>query len=198
MSAIKGVNRRQFIAGSSILTAAALLPWSANVSAAVSSATDASGTPRKGGVLRISVDQAVGMLNPQQARVNPEYLVAELLYSGLTRLTQQMQAEADLAQSWKANDTLNQWTFILRPSLRFHDGSPCTASDVVASLQAVLDSKNASLANTISALLPRSRRWIPIRCRSPLMALMLTYPLCWPTRMLRLFPPPSPPGSKIV
>jgi len=144
MSAIKGVNRRQFIAGSSILTAAALLPWSANVSAAVSNATDASGTPRKGGVLRISVDQAVGMLNPQQARVNPEYLVAELLYSGLTRLTQQMQAEADLAQSWKANDTLNQWTFILRPSLRFHDGSPCTASDVVASLQAVLDSKNAS------------------------------------------------------
>jgi len=80
MCAMKGVNRRQFIAGSTILTGAAMLPWSGNVAAAVSSATDASGSPRKGGVLRISVDQAAGMLNPQQARVNPEYLLAELLY----------------------------------------------------------------------------------------------------------------------
>lgn len=144
MCAMKGVNRRQFIAGSTILTGAAMLPWSGNVAAAVSSATDASGSPRKGGVLRISVDQAAGMLNPQQARVNPEYLLAELLYSGLTRLTQDMKAEADLAESWKASDDLTQWTFTLRKNLSFHDGSACTSADVVASLNAILDPKNAS------------------------------------------------------
>jgi hypothetical protein len=43
-------------------------------------------TPARGGVLRMSVDQSVGVLNPLLTRVNPEYLVSELLYSGLTRL----------------------------------------------------------------------------------------------------------------
>ena len=53
---------------------------------ALGSQARAQGTARRGGVLRISVDQAVAKLNPLLTRVNPEYLVAELLYSGLTRL----------------------------------------------------------------------------------------------------------------
>ncbi|KAB7896277.1 ABC transporter substrate-binding protein [Rouxiella sp. S1S-2] len=144
MCAMKDVNRRQFIAGTTVLTGAAMLPGSAKAAAPASSGTPATGTPRRGGVLRISVDQAANMLNPQQARVNPEYLLAELLYSGLTRLTQDMKAEADLAVSWKPNADLSQWTFTLRKGLTFHDGSSCTAKDVVASLNAILDSKNAS------------------------------------------------------
>ncbi len=143
MCAMKGVNRRQFLANTTLLTGAALLPWPLEAGAAVSAATPG-GSPRRGGMLRISVDQAAGMLNPQQARVNPEYLLAELLYSGLTRLTQDMQAESDLAQSWQASDDLTRWTFTLRDNLKFSDGTPCTAGDVVASLEAVLDGKNAS------------------------------------------------------
>jgi len=96
---MKGLNRRKFLASSTALTGAAMLPWSFSAQAAPAASATAGGKPRKGGVLRISVDQAIGVLNPHQVRVNPEYLVAELLYSGLTRLTQSMKAEADLAQS---------------------------------------------------------------------------------------------------
>jgi peptide/nickel transport system substrate-binding protein len=102
--------------------------------------------PRQGGTLRVSVDQAVGVLNPLLTRVNPEYLVAELLYSGLTKLAPDMSAEADLAQSWSANPELTEWTFKLRPNVRFHDGSPCTARDVAATFAAILDPKTASPA----------------------------------------------------
>jgi peptide/nickel transport system substrate-binding protein len=104
--------------------------------------------PRRGGVLRISVDQAVSVLNPLASRVNPEYLVAELLYSGLTRLTTKMVAEPDLATGWTANEALTEWTFTLRKGVTFHDGSPCTAKDVVASFTAILDPKVASPART--------------------------------------------------
>jgi len=104
--------------------------------------------PVRGGVLRLSVDQAVGVLNPLLSRVNPEYLVAELLYSGLTRLAPDMSAAPDLALSWTANDALSEWVFKLRPGLAFHDGSPCTAKDVVASFTAILDPKTASPART--------------------------------------------------
>ena len=103
-------------------------------------------TPRKGGVLRISVDQAVAKLNPLVTRVNPEYMVSELLYSALTRLRVDMSVEPDLAQSWTSTADLLEWTFILRQGVTFHDGSPCTASDVVATFEAILDPKTASPA----------------------------------------------------
>lgn len=104
------------------------------------------GQPRRGGTLRISVDQAVGVLNPLLTRVNPEYLVAELLYNGLIRLAPDMSAAPDLAQSWSANPDLTEWTFRLRPNVSFHDGSPCTARDVVATFAAILDPRTASPA----------------------------------------------------
>src|SRR5438270_13872116 len=94
--------------------------------------------PRRGGTLRVSVDQAVGVLNPLLTRVNPEYLVSELLYSGVTKLAPNMSAEPDLAQSWSAKPDLTEWTFKLRPNIRFHDRSPCTARDLPPSFPASL------------------------------------------------------------
>lgn len=182
MCAMKGLNRRQFIASSTALTGAALLSWSFSASAAAVASATPGGMPRKGGVLRISVDQAVSVLNPHQVRVNPEYLVAELLYSGLTRLTQAMKAEADLAQSWQPNDDLTQWTFTLRPDLRFSDGSPLTAADVVASLQALLDPKNASPAlhniGPIKAVSAKDSNTVLIETEAPYadLPVMLAYP----------------------
>ncbi len=106
----------------------------------------AQGAARRGGTLRVSVDQAVGVLSPLLTRVNPEYLVAELLYSGLTRLAPDMSAQPDLAQSWSSSADLAEWIFRLRPGVVFSDGSACTAKDVAASFAAMLDPKTASPA----------------------------------------------------
>ncbi|WP_230492749.1 ABC transporter substrate-binding protein [Martelella alba] len=179
---MKGLNRRQFIAGTTVVTGAAMLPWSLSAKAAQVSSSTAGGTPRKGGVLRITVDQAVNVLNPHQVRVNPEYLVAELLYSGLTRLTPAMKAEGDLAQSWQASADLQQWTFMLRPNLKFSDGSPLTSADVVASLRAILDPKNTSPAlhniGPIKRVSAKDAGTVIIETDSPYadLPVMLTYP----------------------
>ena len=113
---------------------------------ALGSQPRAQGTARRGGVLRISVDQAAAKLNPLLTRVNPEYLLAELLYSGLTRLGTDMTPEPDLAESWAPSADLAEWTFKLRPNLLFHNGTPCTATDVVASFEAMLNPQTASPA----------------------------------------------------
>ena len=53
-------------------------------------------------------------------------------YEGLTRYNKQYQAEPSLAVSWKQlSDT--HWQFNLRKNVKFHDGSPFTADDVVFS-----------------------------------------------------------------
>ncbi|MCP4560731.1 MAG: ABC transporter substrate-binding protein [Bosea sp.] len=129
------IHRRDFLAASAALSGLALSGVPAFAQA-----------PRRGGTLRVSVDQAVAKLNPLVTRVNPEYLVAELLYSGLTRLKPDMSAEPDLAESWTNSADLTEWTFALRKGLTFHDGSPCTAADVVATFEAILDAKTASPA----------------------------------------------------
>ncbi len=106
----------------------------------------AQAAPERGGTLRVAIDQAVSVLHPLLSRVNPEYLAAELLYSGLTRLSVSMQAEPDLATEWDANETLTEWTFKLRDNLKFHDGAACTSADVVASFEAILNPDFASPA----------------------------------------------------
>lgn len=116
----------------------------AALAVALPAATFAQPAPEAGGVLRVGIDQAVSVLHPLLSRVNPEYLAAELLYSGLTRLGTDMRAEADLATEWVPNEDLTVWTFTLRPDLKFHDGSPCTPADVVASINAILNPDLAS------------------------------------------------------
>jgi peptide/nickel transport system substrate-binding protein len=164
--------RRQILAGAAALGATTGMPAATRAQQAA---------PRRGGTLRMSVDQAVGKLNPLQTRVNPEYLVAELLYSGLTRLSTDMTPEPDLAESWSASPDLLTWTFTLRPNLTFHDGSACTSADVVASFEAMLDAATASPARNnigpiarVAATDPRS---VVFTLRSPYadLPVMLAY-----------------------
>jgi ABC-type transport system substrate-binding protein len=44
-----------------------------------------------------------------------------------------------LAESWEASDDLTQWTFNLRPGVKFHDGSDLDAQDVLTSWTAQWD-----------------------------------------------------------
>lgn len=126
------MKRRAFLAGTAAIFAAPAMSFAQPA------------PPIKGGVLRVSVDQAVSVINPLLTRVTPENLVTELLYSSLTRLKVDMSVEADLAESWSANDGLTEWTFKLRKGVTFHDGSPLTSNDVVATFKAILDPATAS------------------------------------------------------
>lgn len=54
-----------------------------------------------------------------------------------------------LATSWKPNADGSEWTFTLRPGVKFHDGRTMTADDVVASIDRLADPANGS--NALSA-----------------------------------------------
>ena len=109
--------------------------------------------PRRGGTLRVSVDQAASVIHPLRTRVNPEHMIAELCYSNLTTLTTDMKPLPDLAESWSSNADFTEWTFKLRKGARFSDGSACTAKDVVATYIAILDPKTASPARSIVSVI---------------------------------------------
>jgi peptide/nickel transport system substrate-binding protein len=55
-----------------------------------------------------------------------------------------------LAESWSANSTADVWTFKIRQGVKFHDGTPLTADDVVYTYK--LQSNPSGSSNALSAL----------------------------------------------
>lgn len=90
------------------------------------------------GVLRIGIDVDAGTLDPRLANDTTARRVIEQVYDGLVELDAQLRPRPALAESWtQASPT--SWVFKLRRNVRFHDGTPLTAADVVFTYTTILD-----------------------------------------------------------
>jgi len=79
-------------------------------------------------------------VNPLLAPLNtPDQDLSSLVFSGLTRLSALGEPIPDLAQAWQISDDGRTYTFYLRPQVRWHDGQPFTASDVVFTYSLLAD-----------------------------------------------------------
>ncbi|WP_294556910.1 ABC transporter substrate-binding protein [uncultured Mailhella sp.] len=99
--------------------------------------------PKRGGTLRVSVSRELKSLNPYRHVNLSEYMQGELMYSGLVKLSHELKAVPDLAESWESSDAVT-WRFRLRKGVRFQNGKEVTADDAVASIRKVLDPETAS------------------------------------------------------
>lgn len=92
------------------------------------------------GELRICIRQEPRTFNPLQvaedASETIRYLTGGVLVR-VNRLTQQPQPE--IAKSWKVSPDGKRITFQLRSGLRFSDGTPFSADDVVYTIQQLMD-----------------------------------------------------------
>jgi peptide/nickel transport system substrate-binding protein len=84
--------------------------------------------------LRIAIYDRPNTLDPHQDSEFVSFAVASHVYEGLTRLDGNLRVEPALAERWVCPDAL-RWQFVLRAGVRFHDGRPLTAEDVVASIE---------------------------------------------------------------
>ncbi len=67
------------------------------------------------------------------ARINQvlQFQIASNVLSGLTHINADLIAEGDLAVDWTVSDDGTEWTFFLREGVKFHNGDPFTADDVI-------------------------------------------------------------------
>jgi oligopeptide transport system substrate-binding protein len=87
------------------------------------------------GLLRLS-DEGVSDLasiDPPSPEANDAQssLVEGLVFGGLVRLDQNLHVRSDAAAAWTISNDGKTYTFTLRPGLRFADGTPLVAQDVV-------------------------------------------------------------------
>ncbi|MBL8704185.1 MAG: ABC transporter substrate-binding protein [Rhodospirillales bacterium] len=98
--------------------------------------------------LKIAIDNSPNNMDPLKHTIASEYIYANLVFNGLTRMREDLVLEPDLAESWSFSGDLKQWTFKLRSGVKFHNGRVFEAADVVTVFQRVLDPANASPARS--------------------------------------------------
>jgi len=81
--------------------------------------------------------------------------LVSLIYSGLTRADERGEIVPELARRWEISEDGLAYTFYLRQDVHWHDGTPFTANDVVATIQAIQDPGFQGLADV-------SEPWLPV------------------------------------
>jgi peptide/nickel transport system substrate-binding protein len=117
---------------------------SASSSATPSASTSASAGPVKGGTIKVVIPPPLKTLDPvtiyDQGGIVLVYQIAEYLID----LDNKNALKPKLAESWSPNTKGDVWTFKLRQGVKFNDGSPFEAADVVASIERVIAPKSGS------------------------------------------------------
>lgn len=99
-------------------------------------------------VLRIGISTSLSGLDPLLTTTGDEYIFDNVAFNGLTRMTEALAIEPDLAESWSFTPDLKRWTFKLRTGVKFHNGETMVADDVVALFRRMLDPATAAPARS--------------------------------------------------
>jgi peptide/nickel transport system substrate-binding protein len=136
------LSRRDFIRRASVVGISA--PLLGSILAACSSSSSSSAAPgatgtsasssaagKPGAVIKAGITVPTGAINP--LTVGDQGGLDMLAQTGeyLTLATQTLTLKPVLATSWSANSTADVWTFKIRQGVKFSNGSPLTADDVV-------------------------------------------------------------------
>lgn len=92
-----------------------------------------------GGELLEGVVGSPRLINPLLATSDAERDLVALVYSGLMRINQTGQPEPDLAERVETSPDGLIYTFTLKPNLRWHDGTPLTAADILFTISKAQD-----------------------------------------------------------
>jgi len=94
---------------------------------------------------------ASATLDPLLWTTNAETLTGSMCMEQLARLDITHTPVPHLAESWQVNDTANEWAFKLRDDVKFHNGKPLVAADVLHTFRRLFDPPPNVAAPEVSA-----------------------------------------------
>ena len=140
------------------------------------------------GTLRVGVGTTLNTLDPAKTTIGDEYIFVHLVFNGLTRIDPDLTTKADLAVSWTASDDLKIWTFALRQGVKFHNGKPLDADDVVATMRRILDPSTGSRARATIDMIEKVEAVDPATVRFTLAIPYAGFQDIFGERQLRIVP----------
>ncbi len=108
-------------------------------------------SPRRGGRIRVASQTSsnADTVDPAKQNNQTDYTRCFTFYNGLTRLDETLTPQPELAEQL-TSERATVWTIKLRAGIKFHDGSPLTAADVVYSLARHKDPATGSAARALA------------------------------------------------
>jgi peptide/nickel transport system substrate-binding protein len=131
-------------AASSTSGGASAAPASAAASTAASAApASAAASGATGGQITIYWTKPV-TIHPLFSTAGIEQGVERQMFGALMRMTDKLIPVPDLAEKVESSPDAKVWTFTLKKGLKFSDGQPLTAKDVVFTFERAIDKRSAS------------------------------------------------------
>lgn len=87
-------------------------------------------------------------LNPAYAFLSESYTMFDYIYSTLATESESGEYVGLLAESWDVSEDGLTWTFKLRPNVRWHNGEPLTADQIVWNLNAFIQNPDGWVTNS--------------------------------------------------
>ena len=143
----RGATRREVMGW--LIASGATIASAGSIVTAASEAVAA--TPKKGGKLRIAYDLhgPSDTLDPVLFTSSIDYGRGRAHFDNLIRLNDDLSVGPDLAEEFESNKDATEWTFKLRKGVKWHDGKPFTAEDVLYSMNRHLGKDSKSKAKPL-------------------------------------------------
>jgi peptide/nickel transport system substrate-binding protein len=176
-------SRRAFLVATGLTGAAAVLPACGSVArqhspgrarSDLATWTDtssgvSSATPRRGGTLTVGIESEQNGWNPPAAQWDQSGdLVAQALYDPLVVVGADGTLLPYLAKEIRPNRQYTEWTIVVRPGVRFHDGTPLDGAALAINLQAFVDAPlTAAALTTVADIWQTGADRVVVRMKSP-------------------------------
>lgn len=133
----------------------------------------------KGGTLNMIVQPEPPVIVTAINQQGPTQFVAGKIYESLLTYTTDLKPQPGLAKSWEASSDGLTYTFHLQDNVKWHDGKPFTADDVVFTLSDMLPKTHARarviLNKFVDSVQASDPKTVVIKLKSPFPAFMLMF-----------------------
>ena len=143
------VSRREFLRYGSVLGLSAPLLGSIAAAIGYSSSTAHVRAAPAGGTIRVAQIVPAATIDPVKIADSGGITVLSQVAETLVLSAKNLTVQPLLAESWSTNEDGTVWTFTLRKGVKFHDGRPLTAEDVVATFDRLADPEMGSNALSV-------------------------------------------------
>jgi peptide/nickel transport system substrate-binding protein len=137
---LQGAGAGLLVVGGGGILAACGSSSSGGTGATTNTAGTNEGKPKAGGVLRVGAQGGsnTDTLDAHNILTNTDYARGAQLYDPLIRQNAEGHPELALAESIEPNKTATEWTIKLKSGVKFHDGKPMTAKDVLFTFNRII------------------------------------------------------------
>ena len=116
------------------------------------------GAAREPGTVVVIMESSPNNLDPRQGTDAQSERVGALIFDALVKKDEHYNLVPWLATSWEQPDALT-WVFHLRDGVRFQDGRPLEAADVVWTIESLIDPKLGLISSEERELWERRPAW---------------------------------------